>query len=110
MPPYMTQFSYTSEAWAAFTENPEDRSDAVRELVENVGGRLICFYHCGTGGEYDGVMIYEVPDESALLAAGLAAASPGHIGRIKTTALLTAEDAVEAMRKAHAMMYRGPGR
>jgi hypothetical protein len=31
MPVYVTQFAYTPEAWAALTDNPEDRSAAVRE-------------------------------------------------------------------------------
>ncbi|MDQ3658361.1 MAG: GYD domain-containing protein, partial [Actinomycetota bacterium] len=59
---YMTQFSYTSEAWAALASNPEDRSEAIRALVESMGGQLVSFYY--SFGEYDGVAIYEVPDES----------------------------------------------
>ena len=40
MPFYMTQFSYTPEAWAALSQNPEDRSAAVREAAESMGGRI----------------------------------------------------------------------
>ena len=30
MPMYLTRFSYTPEAWARMTKNPEDRRDAAR--------------------------------------------------------------------------------
>ena len=55
MPLYMTQFAYTPEAWATLTDNPEDRSAAVRELLETHGGRLIGWYL--SLGEYDGLLI-----------------------------------------------------
>jgi hypothetical protein len=31
MPAYVTQFAYTPEAWAALTDNPEDRSAPARD-------------------------------------------------------------------------------
>ena len=107
MPLYMTQFSYTSEAWAALARNPEDRSTVLGELIENLGGRLIAFYY--SFGEYDGVFIYEAPDESTAATAILAAISPGHVKTVKTTTLLTVEDTMEALRRAGAMTCRGPG-
>ena len=51
MPLYMTQFAYTPETWAVLIQNLEDRSEAVRRLLENMGGRLISFYN--SIGEYD---------------------------------------------------------
>jgi uncharacterized protein with GYD domain len=45
MPLYMTQVGYTSEAWAALTRNPEDRSEAFGRLAETMGGRLVSFYN-----------------------------------------------------------------
>ena len=75
MPLYMTQFAYIPEAWAALTRSPEDRSEAVRRLLENMGGRLVSFYN---------------------------------IGAIKTTTLLSVEDAMEAMRKAGQATFQGP--
>src|SRR5919199_5773099 len=107
MPLYMTQFSYTSEAWAALARNPEDRSAALSELIENLGGRMLSLYY--SFGEYDGVFIYEAPDESTAATAILAAISPGHVKTVKTTTLLTVEDTMEVLRKAGAMTYRGPG-
>ena len=59
MPLYMTQVSYTSEASAALTHNPEDRGEAVGRLAESMGGRLFSFYY--SFGEYDVLVIYEAP-------------------------------------------------
>jgi hypothetical protein len=40
MPLYVTQYSLTTEAWAALAKNPEDRSIPVKALFEKIGGRL----------------------------------------------------------------------
>jgi uncharacterized protein with GYD domain len=107
MPLYMTQVSYTSEAWAALTRNPEDRSEVFGRLAETMGGRLLSFYN--SFGEYDVLVIYEAPDESTAAAIVLAAVSPGHLSKVKTTVLLSAQEGMEAMRKAGGATYRAPG-
>jgi uncharacterized protein with GYD domain len=106
MPLYMSQFAYTSGAWAALVKNPQNREDVLRALIEKLGGRLVSFYYCF--GEYDGVFVSEMPDETTLAAAAFAAISPGHVKAIKTTTLLTTEQTVEAMRKAGAQTYQAP--
>ena len=45
MPLYMTRVSYTSEALAALTRNPENRGEAFGGLAETIGGRLVSFYY-----------------------------------------------------------------
>jgi len=107
MPVYVSQFAYTPEAWAAFTDNPEDRSAPVREQVESMGGRLICWYL--SFGEYDGLTIYEAPDDATAGAVVLAAARRGHLRATNTTRLFTAEEGMEIMRKAGGTAFRGPG-
>jgi uncharacterized protein with GYD domain len=107
MPLYMTQYTYTPETWATLIHNPEDRSEALRGLLEKMGGRMVSFYYCF--GEYDALFIYEAPDESTAAATILAAISPGHVKALKTTTLLSAEDGMEAMRKAGEATYRRPG-
>ncbi len=106
MPLYMSQFAYTSDAWSALVKNPQNREDVLRALIEKLGGRLVSFYYCF--GEYDGVFISEMPDETTVTAAILAAVSPGHVKAIKTTILLTTAQTMEAMRKAGAQTYQGP--
>jgi uncharacterized protein with GYD domain len=106
MPLYMTQFSYTPKAWEAFVKNPEDRSVVFGEMVEKLGGQLLAFYYCF--GEYDGVVIFEAPDEASATATIITAITPGHLKTTETTVLVTVEDTVEAMRKADPKRYRGP--
>ena len=106
MPHYMTQFTYTTEAWAALAKNPENREEVLRSLVEKLGGRLLVFYY--TFGEYDGVFITEMPDETTVAATVLAVISPGHVKAIKTTVLLTTEQTLKAMREAGKQSYQAP--
>ena len=102
----MTQFSYTAEAAAAMVKKPQDRGVGLKQAVEKLGGRLIAIYYCF--GEYDGVAITEFPDQVTTLALTLATIAPGHLKSLKTTVLLTMEEAVAAMRKANTVMYAGP--
>ena len=103
---YMTQFAYTTEAWKALVKRPEDRGKVFGELVEKMGGRFISMYYCM--GEYDGLVIYEAPDEPTAAATILSAIAPGHLKTTKTTVLMSVEDTMEAMRKANVEAYPGP--
>jgi uncharacterized protein with GYD domain len=107
MPRYMTQFAYTPEAWAALARKPEDRSKPLAQLCEKLGGRMIDLYYAF--GDYDGVFIFEAPDDVAAAGMILAAVGPGHVKAVKTVPLLTVAEAMEAMRKAGSAAYPGPG-
>ena len=107
MPLYMTQFAYTPEALAALVDNPQDRSAPVRQLAESMGGRLIGWYL--SFGEYDGVVIYEAPDDATAGAVVLAAARHGHLRATKTTPLFTTEEGIEMMSRAGGTAFRAPG-
>ena len=106
MPVYLTQFSYTPEAWSALVKRPEDRSKVLGQLLEQVGGKLLCFYYAFS--DYDGVFIFEAPDVVAAAGALLAVFGPGHNKAIKTTQLLTVEQALDAMKRAGGVRYRPP--
>ena len=106
MPTYMTQFAYTPEAWSALVKRPEDRSQVLGQLLESAGGKLLCFYYAFS--DYDGVFIFEAPDETAAAGALLAVFGPGHNKAIKTTQLLTVPQALEAMKRASGVRYRAP--
>ena len=105
---YMIQAAYTAEAWATMAKNPQDRSIAVRELAQKLGGRLISVYFCF--GEYDVMVLTEMPDDNSALATSLAAVTPGHLKSIKTTRLFTVEESMEAMRKAGSVNYPAPSK
>ncbi len=105
---YMTQFSYTGEAWTTLAKQPADRRAGLRTLFERLGGQLVELYY--SFGDYDGVVLFEAPDDAAAVAALVAALGPGHIKTIKTTKLLSVEDTMDALRRAGGLSYAGPGR
>ena len=42
---YLMRFSYTPETWSKLMQNPEDRRDAARAYIEQVGGTLHGFWY-----------------------------------------------------------------
>jgi uncharacterized protein with GYD domain len=104
---FLVQASYTPEAIAAMMHNPEDRTPAVRSLVEKLGGSLVGFWF--SLGEYDALEIYDVPDNLTAAAFSLAVSQTGRFKAVKTTPLFTADEALWAMRKACDAGYRAPG-
>lgn len=90
---YMIQASYTADAVASMVKHPEDRSEAVRPVVEQLGGKLLELYF--TLGDYDTILIVELPNNTAALAAALASIVPGHLATIRTTGPCLAAVAAE---------------
>ncbi len=106
MPHYLIQAAYTPEAWAAMVKNPQSRAEAVRPIIEGLGGKLLSIYLAL--GEYDVVGLAEYPDNVSAAAFSMAASAGGALKAVKTTPLMTTEEAVEAMRKAGQAGYRPP--
>jgi uncharacterized protein with GYD domain len=104
---YMSQVAYTPAHLAALTKDPQDRTEAISAVAQKMGCRLVNFYY--SMGEYDGLVIIEAPNETAMTAVLLAAIGAGHIRASKTTQLLAPRDAVEAMRQAGAAAFTAPG-
>lgn len=103
---YMMQFAYTSGAWKALVKKPEDRAAVFAKQAEKLGGRMISLYYCT--GEYDGLVIFEAPDEQTAAAIVFTVISPGHIKATKTTALMSVDETVAAMHKANSEAYPAP--
>jgi uncharacterized protein with GYD domain len=104
---YMIQSSYAKETAAKLVQKPEDRSVIVGEMIEKLGGRLLDSYFAF--GDYDGVLICEIPDNVTTLALVMAATAPGHVAKLKTTVLLTPQESLAAMKKAGTVTLRPPG-
>src|SRR5579862_1513653 len=98
MPSYLVQAAYTSEAVASLIKNPQNRGEIVRKTIEKLGGKLIGSWLAF--GDYDIVLIAELPDPVSAAAIALAAAAGGSLKAIKTTPLLTAEEGLAAAQKA----------
>jgi uncharacterized protein with GYD domain len=104
---FLLQGGYTAEAWKTLVQNPVNRTEAVRPVIEQLGGRVESSFFAF--GEYDVVLIMEMPDNVSAAAFALAVAAGGAFKTHKTTPLLSMEEGVEAMRKAGETGYRPPG-
>ena len=101
---YLTRFSYTPETWAKMIANPEDRRKAAATYIESVGGKLHGFWYAF--GAYDGINLWEAPDDVSMAAVALAIGSGGALSSIETTVLLSVEDTLKALRTAQGIGYR----
>jgi uncharacterized protein with GYD domain len=107
MPLYLTRFSYTPATWARLMQNPEDRRAAATQYIESVGGKLHGFWYAF--GEHDGYNLFEAPDNVSMAATAIAIGSGGALSSIQTTALMSVEDTLAALKKASSIKYRPPG-
>lgn len=106
MPYYLIQAAYTAEAVAKLVRRPQDRLGSIRPMFKKLGGSLEGAWFAF--GDYDVVLIAEMPNNVSTAALSLAVAAGGALRSIKTTPLLTAREGVKAMRKASAAGYRAP--
>jgi uncharacterized protein with GYD domain len=107
MPLYMIQAAYTNEAWAKLVQRPENRAEALRPVVERLGGQLIAWYWAF--GDYDVVVLVNMPNNVAASAAAMAVAAGKAVKGIKTTPLMTPEDGFDALLLAQGAHYEPPG-
>ena len=95
---YLIEVAYTGEAWATQVRNPQNRMEAIRPVIEHLGGRIESAYYAF--GEYDVVGIMEMPDNVSAAAFSLAASAGGAVKAIKTIPLMTIEEGIEAWKIA----------
>jgi uncharacterized protein with GYD domain len=98
MPIYITQGRYTRDAIKGMIVKPEDRADAVARLIGKVGGRLLGYYV--TFGDYDFMVIADVPNDVQMAAVLLAAGGGGGVTDLRTTVALTSMEAKGAFAAA----------
>ena len=101
------QVAYTASAVKALVGKPQARRDVVEKGPASVGGKLVSFHFCF--GDYDVVLIADIPGNDAAAAVALATSATGAIAKYHTTVLLTAEEGVSAMTKAGRVAYSPPG-
>ena len=104
MPHYLQQVAYSIEGWKALVKKPQNRIEAVRPAIEKLGGKIESAWF--TFGDYDVVLIVQMPSNVDASAISIAFAAGGACKAVKTTPLLTVEEAVEAMKKAAGSEYR----
>src|SRR4030095_10248078 len=98
MPQFLLQAAYTRDAWPAMVKSPQNRLEAVRPVIEKLGGKIdggwLSF------GEYDVTVICQLPNNVSAAAFSMAASAGGAVKAVKTTPLMSMEEAIEAMRMA----------
>jgi uncharacterized protein with GYD domain len=107
MPTYMVQASYTSTAWNKLVQRPENRMEVLKPVVEKLGGRILAWYY--TFGDYDVVVLFEVPTNVTAAAFSMAIGGSGAVKEFKTTILMSPDDGFDAMLLAQGAGYRPPG-
>ena len=107
MPTYMIQAAYANEAWARLVQRPENRAEALRPVIERLGGKMVSWYYAL--GDYDVVVLAELPSDIAAAAASMAIAAGKAVKAIKTTQLLNPEEGFDALLLAQGAGYQPPG-
>lgn len=97
---YVSFFKYSDQAMKAMMENPQDRSVQVAKLAEGFGGKMDSIYFFPTGGEYDGMVIWEWPSDATIAAAALMTRSTGNFAKDLAIPLMTSFEFMAAMEKA----------
>jgi uncharacterized protein with GYD domain len=110
MPMFITYASYSHSGAKGLIEKPEDRSGAIKTLVEKAGGKLIAIYF--TTGSNDVVLVSEVADGSDAVAVGMAVAASGSLSKVETVRAWTSSEFKGIAEKAAkvAAAYTPPGK
>jgi uncharacterized protein with GYD domain len=107
MPYYLLQLAYTPEAWGAMLKKPHMHLEDLRPSLERLGGKLeSCWL---AFGEYDALVICQLPDQTSAAALSMAASAGGTVKTIKTTPLMTVEESFDALKKAAGANDRSSG-
>jgi uncharacterized protein with GYD domain len=97
MPVFITQRRFTQDAMKGMPGRPEDRAEAVRQLLEKSGGKLIGYYM--TFGEYNFLIVSEGPD-NMMAVPFIVAAAAGGVTDLKTERSMTSDEMKAAFGKA----------
>jgi uncharacterized protein with GYD domain len=109
MAKYAVFFTYSSDAWARMINNPGDRTAAVRQLADSVGGSLESAYWMF--GAHDGIVSIDVPDSVRAAAVSVAVGSTGSFKELETHELFTQDQLGQVLSHARnaAQAYQPPG-
>ena len=105
MAKFLVTVSYTeSGAKGLRKDGGTERERVVRLAIEGLGGTLDAFYFAL--GQYDAIVVADLPDSTSVAALTLAVAASG-AAHCRTTPLLTPAEMDKAVSKTTA--YRAPG-
>jgi uncharacterized protein with GYD domain len=109
MPQYAIFFTYSSDTWARMIKSPGDRTAAVRQLADSVGGSIESLYWMF--GAHDGIAVADVPDSVSAAALSVAVGSTGAFQHLETHELFTQDQLNQMLSRAKdaTQVYQAPG-
>jgi uncharacterized protein with GYD domain len=102
-------FSYTSDTWAQMINTPGDRTAAVRQMLDSLGGSLESIYWMF--GTHDGIVIADLPGSVSAAALSVAVTGTGAFKQVQTHELITQEQLGQMLQMAQnaAPAFQRPG-
>jgi uncharacterized protein with GYD domain len=97
MPHFMSQVTYTASALKAQIDNPVNREDAVRKLIEAAGGTFHSMFY--SYGKYDAVILSEGSDETIIGTMAIVKGT-GAFEKVEMTRLYTGPEKMSAFKNA----------
>lgn len=109
MPKYITICTYSSGSWARMINSPGDRTTAVHQTLESLGGSLECIYW--VLGTHDGYSIVDLPDSVSAEALMAAMTKTGAFKSVEVQELLTQQQLIATLdlAKDAAEVFEAPG-
>jgi uncharacterized protein with GYD domain len=105
---YLYEVGLSPQFFASCIKNPSDRAEAIRPLYDAIGAKLEAYYF-GAGSTAYVVVEYPSTMDVDMQALGMAMLATGALTSLKLiSTLLTAAEAIEAMRKAGSIGYKPP--
>ena len=98
MPHFMLKIKYSQDSVKGLVANPQDRRHAAEAALATVGARLRDFYFAF--GDADVILTYEAPDAATAASIAMTLGASGAASSAETIALLTSDEAMEAMKKS----------
>jgi uncharacterized protein with GYD domain len=100
---YLLQAAYNTDGWKGLIAHPQDRMEAVKPAIEQLDGSFVSGWLAF--GEYDIVAIVEMPTNVSAAALSMAISAGGTVKAVKTTPLMTMQEAMTAMELAADSTY-----
>ena len=98
MAQFLFQVAYTSESWSVQVREHGNVLERIQPLIDGCRGSVTCCFYAF--GDDDLVLLADFPTDEEAAAFSLAATAGGSVKKIKTTALLSIEQGITAMKRA----------
>jgi uncharacterized protein with GYD domain len=94
---YALQTAYAPVGWAALLKDPQNRMEAVKPVVQRLGGSIVDGWL--TFGEYDVLVICQLPDNVSATALSMAISAGGAVKSVKSTPLVTFDEGSRLLKR-----------